>query len=171
MGLPMPTNQSACVASLHLHPIEPGAPLTTVESIEVVADKGILDEPRYFGRLDHHGQPGRRQMSLMEREQIAEHAATLGLPSIAPGAVRANIETTCVNLVALVGQDIQIGQAVLHISDPRSPCAKMDAICNGLRGLMENQRQGVLAQVIQPGMIRVGDPIRVRVSPREPKSD
>jgi len=38
----------------------------------------------------------------------------------------------------------------------------MDAICQGLRDLMENDRQGVLAQVVKSGTIRVGDPISDR---------
>jgi len=73
--------------------------------------------------------------------------------------VRANIETSDINLAALVGQQIQIGEAVLFIDAPRDPCAKMDAICQGLRDLMMDNRQGVLAQVIRSGRIKIGDPI------------
>src|SRR5438128_6230792 len=59
------------VASLHLHPLEPGAPLKQVEAIEVIAGKGIADEPRYFGRINRSsGEPSPRQISLIEREQI-----------------------------------------------------------------------------------------------------
>src|SRR2546430_590908 len=83
------------VASLHLHPAQPGAPLQTVEAIEIVEQKGIASEPRYFGRKGRgDGLPNKRQITLIEREQIAEHAAALGLDSIAPGAVRSNIETS-----------------------------------------------------------------------------
>jgi MOSC domain-containing protein YiiM len=98
---------------------------------------------------------------LIEREQIAGHAAKLGLPSIPPGAVRANIETLGVSLVALVGKKIQIGDAVLLLYEPRKPCAKMDVICQGLRALMMDNHQGVLAEVVEPGRIRVGDPVSV----------
>src|SRR2546421_13025168 len=102
------------VASLHLHPAEAGAPLQAVEIIEVVETKGILNEPRYFGRISRRtGEPSRRQVSLIEREQIAEHAAALGLQMIEPGAVRANIETAGLNLVAYIGREIEIGEAVL----------------------------------------------------------
>jgi len=156
----MNLSQAGRVTSLHLHPPEPGAPLVTVGSIEVVEQKGILGEPRYFGRLSSNGQPSRRQVSLIEREQIAEHAAALGLASIPPGAVRANVETTGVKLVPLAGRQIQIGQAILFITAPRDPCAKMDAIRHGLRKLMTHDRQGVLAQVVKSGVIRVGDEIR-----------
>ena len=131
-------------------------------AIEVVEAKGILGEPRYFGRKSRDtGQPSRRQVTLMEREQIAEHAATLGLESIPPGAVRSNIETFGINLISLIGREIEIGEAVLLLYGPRDPCAKMDAICQGLRELMLDNRQGVLAQVVRSGKISVGDSIVV----------
>jgi MOSC domain-containing protein YiiM len=38
----------------------------------------------------------------------------------------------------------------------------MDAICQGLRERMLGHRQGVLAQVVRSGSIRVGDPITAR---------
>jgi MOSC domain-containing protein YiiM len=161
------------VASLHLHPPEPGAPLQSVDSIEVIAEQGIAGEPRYFGRVSQTtGKPSRRQISLIEREQISGHAAALGLKTIPPGAVRANVETLGINLVAFVGQQIEIGSAVLSIYDPRTPCQKMDAVCAGLRALMENQRQGVLAEVIRSGRICVNDPIKpVRAVVADPARD
>jgi MOSC domain-containing protein YiiM len=152
-----------CVASLHLHPAEAGTPLQGVEGVEVVEAKGIVGDNRYFGRLSRDsGQPTRRQVSLIEREQIAEHAAALGLQGIPPGAVRSNIETLGVNLIALIGRQVQIGDAVLFLHAPRDPCAKMDAICQGLRARMMNQRQGVLAEVVRSGKVRVGDAILMR---------
>ncbi len=150
------------VASLHLHPIKPGEPLQQVAAIEVVADQGILGEPRYFGRKNSRtGKPSRRHVSLIEREQIAEHAAALGLQTIPPGAVRANIETLGISLVELAGQPIEIREATLLLCDPRTPCERMEEVCVGLRALMKNNRQGVLAQVVKSGRIEVGDTIRL----------
>ncbi len=149
------------VASLHLHPPEPGAALQAVETVEAVAAKGLLHDIRYFGRLSRDtGQPTRRQVSLIEREQIAAHAAAFGMPSIAPGAVHSNIETAGINLVALLGREVEIGSVLLRIYAPRDPCVKMDHIFQGLRALMLNNRQGVLAEIIRSGTIRVGDAIR-----------
>jgi MOSC domain-containing protein YiiM len=156
------SSSSGTVASLHLHPSQPGAQLTSVASIEAIESKGIEGEPRYFGRMSRtDGQPSKRQITLIEREQIQEHAEALGMDSIQPGAVRSNIETTGISLVPLVGKEIQIGEAVLFIYAPRDPCEKMDAICKGLRERMLQDRQGVIAQVVQSGRIRVGDSIRV----------
>jgi len=154
------------VASLHLHPPAPGAPLQQADSIEVITGKGILGEPRYFERRSRAtGKLTRRQVSLIEREQITQHAFTLGLDKIPPGAVRANIETTGVDLIALIGRDVVIGSAILHFYEPRKPCEKMDAICVGLRELMEPNRQGVMAEVVQSGRISVGDRVEVYVKP------
>src|SRR5688572_12347446 len=129
------------VMSLHLHPPAPGDPLQPVPCADLVQGKGLQGEPRYFGRVSRTtGEPNRRQVTLIEREQIAEHAATLGLESIPPGAVRSNIETSGINLVELLGKEIEIGEALLLLYAPRDPCAKMDAICQGLRALMLHNR-------------------------------
>ena len=150
------------VASLHLHPVIAGAPLHNLDEIELVEGKGILNEPRYFGKISRRtGQSSRRQVSLIEREQVSEHAASLGLQTITPGAVRANIETAGLNLVANIGREVEIGEAVLFLYEARDPCSKMDAICQGLRDLMMDNRQGVLAQVIRSGRIKIGDRIKV----------
>jgi MOSC domain-containing protein YiiM len=152
---------SGRVAALHLHPLEAGEPLQAVTFFELETGKGIVGNPRYFARLSRSGAPGKRQVSLIEREQIAEHATTLGSETIPPGAVRANVETSGIDLVALIGQQVQIGTAILFFYEARTPCGKMDAICRGLRELMQENRQGVLAQVIQSGRIGVGDEIRL----------
>jgi MOSC domain-containing protein YiiM len=155
---PPPTGR---VASLHLHPTAGGDPLISIDEVQLVATKGIEGDTRYFGRLSRQsGLPTRRQVTLMEREQIAEHAVAMGMGSIAAGLVRSNVETTAIDLVALVGQEIQIGEAVLFIHEPRDPCEKMDAICKGLRERMLNARQGVIAEVRRSGTVRVGDEIR-----------
>lgn len=151
------------VASIHLHPIVAGEPLTPVTSIHAIESKGIEGEPRYFGRTSKStGQPSNRQLSLIEREQIAEHAKALGIPGITAGAVRSNIETEGIDLQQLVGSTVEVGEAVLVVDAARDPCAKMDAICQGLRERMMNKRQGVMARILKSGTIRVGDPIRPR---------
>jgi MOSC domain-containing protein YiiM len=161
----IPAGSRGRVASLHLHPPEAGQPLQAIAEIQVEPGKGIVGEPRYYGRVSKStGQLTRRQISLIEREQIAEHAATLGLQTIAPGLVRSNIETEGIALSAWLGREVQVGEAILLFYDHRTPCAKMDAICEGLRAEMHNGRQGVMAEVVKGGRIRVGDVLAARTA-------
>src|SRR3954468_15262969 len=62
------------VASLHLHPEKAGGRMTDTNEIEVVVAKGIRDEPRYFERTSRSGQPSRRNLTLIEREIVSQHA-------------------------------------------------------------------------------------------------
>ena len=148
------------VTSLHLHPAEPGSTMISVDAIVLVANKGIRGNWRMFARLSSRtGEPTMRQVSLIERELIVEHAEALGHPGFASGDVRSNIETKGINLMELGGRQVRIGSALLFIYEPRTPCHKMEKLAQGLRERMENGRQGVMAQVVETGEIRVGDDI------------
>jgi MOSC domain-containing protein YiiM len=161
-------NKIGRVASLRVHPSIAGEPLIAVNEFNLVAEKGIREDSRYFGRTNRAGGPAKRQVSLIEREMIDTHAAALGV-ELPAGDVRSNIETTGIDLVALVGCEVRIGEAVLSFIEPRTPCKKMDQLAMGLRELMENGRQGVIAMVTQSGRIRPGDSITVVSSKQSPQ--
>lgn len=146
---------SGTVASLHLHPAIAGEPLEAIDTVRVVAKKGI--EGNGGGRLFDRG--SKRQVTLIEREQLVEHADALGHPGFAPGEARSNIETEGIDLIALEGRQVQVGGVTLLLYAPRTPCWKMDELAPGLRDRMENGRQGMLAQVLTSGTIRTGDSI------------
>jgi MOSC domain-containing protein YiiM len=154
------------VASLHVHPNVAGEPLIDVAEFNLVAEKGIVEDKRYFGRVNY-GKPAKRQVTLIERETIQQHAASLGA-QFDPGDVRSNIETTGIDLISLIGQQVRIGEAILLFVEPRTPCHKMDALAPGLRESMENKRQGVIARVIKDGQVHPGDTIEVIASVRQP---
>ena len=141
------------VASLHIHPSKGGELMVAADSLQLEAGKGIVEDNRCFGK-------SKRQVTLIEREQLDAHAGALGMNGIAPGQARANIETRGINLHTLLGRELQIGEAVLLLYEDRTPCYKMDAVCQGLRKLMENGKQGVLAQVVKSGTVRLKDSIR-----------
>ena len=87
------------------------------DSIAVEIDAGIVGNTRYWKRQSRStNQPNQRQVTLIEREQIAEHASALGLPNIAAGRVRSNIETEGIDLVPLAGRVVRVGGAGLHIT-------------------------------------------------------
>jgi MOSC domain-containing protein YiiM len=155
------SSEEGVVASMHVHPPVPGSPLLSLEMLELVEGKGIRQDTRYFNRKSRSsGQPSKRQVTIIAREQIQEHSAELGIPPLDAGVVRSNIEITGVHLERWLGCEVEMGQARVLIHELRTPCPKMDAIHPGLQQNMKNGRQGVLAQVVKSGVVRVGDPIR-----------
>jgi len=87
-------SSSGTVASLHFHPSKGGEPLLAGEQINLQEGRGIVEDRRYFARTSRRtGNPSRRQVSLIEGEELAKHATALGLEVIPPGAMRSNVET------------------------------------------------------------------------------
>ena len=172
----------AWVASLHLHPeraggITKGGPMTDHKTLTLVADKGIVGNTRYFGRLTKAGKPSPRQISLIDRSLLMEHEMWIGEPEcLPPGRVRSNIEIThhdptketlttpnkVMDLLDHLGKKIKIGKtAVIEITLAREPCWQMDVIAQGLQRLMGGHKQGVMARVVVGGEISTGDPLVV----------
>jgi MOSC domain-containing protein YiiM len=104
---------------------------------------------------DYHAHPdGARQVLLIEAETLER----LGLEM---SGVMENITTRGIALMALeCGTRVRVGEALLEVTQPCAPCARMDEIRPGLRTVLEGQR-GMLARVIEGGEMRVGDAIRV----------
>jgi len=94
-----------------------------------------------------------RQVLLMADETIEE----LGLRR---GDVKENITTRGLEHSSLVrGQRLEVGhEVVLEITKPCEPCSRMEEIREGLQNELLGRR-GILARVVQGGVIRVGDQI------------
>lgn len=161
IGVPPLDSLSGRVVSLHLHPENAGGPMHSASTITLESGKGIVENSRYFAKRSRDGSVQRRQVSLIEREVLEEHASALLVPSFPAGAVRSNIETSGFDLAAHVQCTVQIGTVILFFYAHRDPCSKMEAVAPGLMKRMLNGRQGVLAQVVQGGLIRVGDTIEL----------
>lgn len=164
------------IASLHLHSFKPGKLMKPVQKMELIAGKGILNNPRYYNTLNKTTRyPNRNHLSMMEREQIKEHNKDIidedtnfnfnfnfNFKNISPGTIRSNIETTGINLIDLIGSNIKIGDsAVVYIYKARVTCFRMDEIHEGLQRLTKYNKLGTICEIIKSGEIKVGDKIEV----------
>lgn len=100
-----------------------------------------------------HARPGgKRQVLLMDCETLEE----LGL---APGILRENITTEGVPVDELApSQTLRIGEVLLEVTLPCTPCGKMEEIRGGLREQIRGRR-GVLCRVLHGGRLRKDDAI------------
>lgn len=114
------------------------------------------------GLVGDHGRPGKRAVTLIQAEHLPVIAALAAVDAIAPEVLRRNLVVSGINLAALRGKDVQIGAVVLRITGPCAPCSRMEAALgpggyNAMRG-----HGGRCAEVVRPGVIVVGDPVRAR---------
>jgi len=122
-------------------------PMEEVEEVLAIFEQGLK------GCI--HGRKGSpRQISLMDSETLARFG-------LAPGAVKENITTVGMDFQVLAtGTRLRMGGALLEISEPCHPCARMDDIRKGLQQELKGQR-GWLCRVVEQGTIRRGDVIEV----------
>lgn len=118
-------------------------------------------------------QPNLRQVHLLHEELFAEVTAA-GF-SVAPGELGENVTTSGVELLTLpVGATIRLGNgALLAVTGRRNPCGQVDGLKEGLLRQLAYRdaagammyRGGLMAVVVQSGVVRVGDPVTVAHPP------
>lgn len=120
-----------------------GAPMVPVQQCTAVAEKGLVGDVS-FGRSS-------RQVLLMDLETLQNF-------DLLPGDVRENLTISGLSLDDV--SRLEVGEALLEITDECAPCAFLDELRPGLREQIRGRR-GVLARVERGGQIRIGDPISI----------
>ena len=105
------------------------------------------------------GRSRRRQVTILSRE--AWESATAALERD-PGAEcrRANILVSGIELAHTRGRVLRVGSCRIEIGGELTPCDRMDEAAPGLQSALQPEwRGGVFAQVIDGGVIRIGDDV------------
>ena len=125
-------------------PVESGA-------IELVSDFGVAD--------DAHAGDWHRQVSFLAEESIQvarDHGLDVGYGDFAE-----NITTSGINIKGMpLGTRLQVGTAIVEISQIGKICHTRCAIYY-LAGDCIFPREGIFGWVVEPGVVRVGDEVRI----------
>ncbi|MCC7366092.1 MAG: MOSC domain-containing protein [Dehalococcoidia bacterium] len=151
-----------------------------VDEVVLVAGIGVEGDAHAGATVKHRSrvaadpaQPNLRQVHLVHAE-LFEELAALGF-AVAPGAIGENITTRGVDLLALpAGTRLHLGEhAVVEVTGLRNPCAQLDGLQAGLMAAVLDRdadgnlvrKAGVMAVVVEGGVVRPGDTVRVQLPP------
>lgn len=127
-------------------------PMDAAPAAELVAGRGIR------GNAD---QGRRRQVTVIDRDAWSAALEDLG-ETVAPSARRANLMISGVDLARSRGRVLWVGDCRLQIGGETRPCYRMDEALEGLQdALGRDWRAGVFCVVLDDGVIRVGDAVRL----------
>ena len=131
-------------------------PIKEVNSIEVIANKGIVGD-RHF----HEFNDPYNQLSLIESENIDEYNMRFNL-NISYIDFRRNIVTKGIQLNDLIGKKLRVGNVKLEVIDLCRPCRHLTEMLNQKNVLKEFLRKGGLrCRILSSSSINVGDKINI----------
>ena len=131
-------------------------PIKEVNSIEVLANKGIVGDRHFNDFNDPYN-----QLSLIESENIDEYNIKFGL-DIPYINFRRNIITKGIQLNDLIGKKLQIGNVELEWVELCRPCRHLTEMLNQKNILKEFMRKGGLrCQILSSSKISIGDKINL----------
>ena len=127
-----------------------------VESIEVVANKGVIGDRHFKDYNDPYC-----QLSLIESENIDYYNTKYGL-NISYVDFRRNIITKKIQLNDLIGKNFFIGKVQVEGIDLCRPCRHLTEMLNQKNILKEFLRKGGLrCRILTSSQINVGDKIKI----------
>ena len=131
-------------------------PIKEVNSIEVIANKGIVGD-RHF----HEFNDPYNQLSLIESENIDEYNIRFNL-NISYIDFRRNIVTKGIQLNDLIGKKLSVGNVKLEVIDLCRPCRHLTEMLDQKNVLKEFLRKGgIRCQILSSSKINVGDKIEI----------
>ncbi|MEN3952564.1 AMP-binding protein [Iodidimonas sp. SYSU 1G8] len=151
-----------------------------VAEISLVAGLGVEGDAHQGAAVKHRSrvaanpdQPNLRQVHLIHQELLEE--LHRGGFDVRPGAMGENITTQGIALLDLPrGTRLLLGEtAIIEITGLRNPCAQLDKHRSGLmKALLDRtpdgtliRKAGIMAIVIEGGVVKPGDPIRIDLPP------
>ena len=133
-------------------------PMRSVTSIEAVASRGLQGDRKFRDPSHPKKDTPDREVTLIESEAIeaVNRDYVLKLDAI---ETRRNILTRGVALNHLVGREFSVGPVRMRGLELCEPCKHVEALTRP--GIMRSlvHRGGLRAQILEGGMIRVGDAI------------
>lgn len=130
-------------------------PVVPAEEVTVDLDEGLIG--------DHYSKKGGdRQVTLIQAEHLQGVAGMLHREHVDPSLTRRNLLISGLNLLALQDARFRIGDSViLETTGQCHPCSRMEENLGPGGYQAMRGHGGLTARVVQGGIIRLGDEVRL----------
>jgi MOSC domain-containing protein YiiM len=154
------------IRAIHLAPAAGATPVAVREAL-AVQGRGFAGDRYFLGVGSFSRWPGEgRAVTLVEEEAVDTIRREHGI-DLADGRSRRNVVTVGVVLAELVGRRFRIGGALMRGARLAAPCRYLERrVAPGTYDAMKG-RGGLRADVLEDGVVRVGDRIDVVVPSRD----
>jgi MOSC domain-containing protein YiiM len=126
-------------------------PMDPAEEATLVAGRGMVGSSN---------QGGHRQITVIEQEKFEQLSRDLGV-TVDPSVRRANLMIRGLPLTGVRDRVLRIGETRMRVIGETHGCERMDEAVPGLRAAMKQRHGGgAYGEVLDGGVIRVGDPVR-----------
>jgi len=134
----------------------PGAPVRALGEVKAVAGRGLEGDRNFYDEADGHDPAD--EITLIAVEGL-ERARTDHDLDLAPGEHRRQVVVEGVDLLALVGQRVRVGEVEVAVLADNPGCRHLQNLVGKpvLRGL--RRHGGVRGEIVTGGVLRVGDPV------------
>jgi len=134
-----------------------GAPMTRVAEVEAIAGAGLKGDRYCTGEGSFNkGARGKRQVTLINEIFVDDD-----YHNFAHADTRRNIVVAGVELMWLIGKEFQIGTAKMRGVKYCDPCERPSLLADIQESFKEafSDRGGLIAEVIEGGIIQAGDEV------------
>ena len=150
------------VVGIFISPVA-GGKMEEVDSVKALAGAGLAGDRYATGAGSfNRKQVGRRQVSFINsiffKDSGFEYAES-----------RRNIVTHGVELMWLIGREFRVGEALFRGQHYCDPCLRPTRLSGKERKFLEAflDRGGLVAEIVETGTIRKGDPVIINALPQE----
>lgn len=132
-----------------------GAAMQHLDEVEAIAGVGLLGDRYALGEGSFNkGSPGKRQVTLINGIFFPNSGFQYA-------DARRNLVTLGVELMWLIGREFQVGEARLRGVKYCDPCLRPGKLAGRKESFKEafHDRGGLVAEILQGGLIKVGSPV------------
>jgi MOSC domain-containing protein YiiM len=135
--------------------------MVALDRVEAIPGVGLAGD-RYATGSGHWSPIARRgeRLTLVESEEIDRLGVEQGI-WLDPGQTRRNITTAGIRLDSLLGRRFSIGPVICRATRRSEPCTYLEQLIDRELIYALAHRAGVRVEILEGGVIAVGDPIRL----------